>query len=205
MRYRELRNIRREFPGRDIQIKNADANNFLQTFEQDWRQWRGILFLDPFATQVSWATIETIAGFNALDMWILFPTHAISRLLPAEQTPEEIHPRWADRLDRIYGDDSWRTLYRTNPQGDLFEPGGQQRERGVQRLIGVYKDKLQSLFGNRFLRKSGRLANSRNSPFVRVSFLCRERKRHKPCLPGSEPHSGPLAMKDYAAGRCKAG
>ena len=36
-----------------------------------WSQWRGVLFLDPFATQVKWSTIERIAGFNALDTWIL--------------------------------------------------------------------------------------------------------------------------------------
>ena len=42
----------------------------------------GVLFLDPFATEVEWATIEKIASFNALDTWILFPISAITRMLP---------------------------------------------------------------------------------------------------------------------------
>lgn len=169
-RYAALRNIRSEFPNRDIQIENADANDFLKNFKQDWKQWRGVLFLDPFATEVSWSTIETIENFNALDMWILFPTQAIARLLPTEQKPEEINSRWADRLDRIYGDDSWRELYRINPQGNLFGSSGHQREQGVQGLIEAYKKKLELLFGSRFLRKSRRLTNSRNSPLFEFLF-----------------------------------
>ncbi len=169
-RYAALQNIRNEFPNRDIQIENADANDFLKNFKQDWKQWRGVLFLDPFATEVSWSTIETIGNFNALDLWILFPTQAIVRLLPTEQKPEEINSRWADRLDRIYGDESWRELYRINPQGDLFGSSGHQRERGVQGLIEVYKKKLELLFGSRFLRKSRRLTNSRNSPLFEFLF-----------------------------------
>lgn len=169
-RYTVLQNIRNEFPNRDIQIENADANDFLKNFKQDWKQWRGVLFLDPFATEVSWSTIETIENFNALDMWILFPTQAIARLLPTEQKPEEVNSRWADRLDRIYGDDSWRELYRINPQGDLFGSSGHQRERGVQGLIEVYKKKLELLFGSRFLRKSRRLTNSHNSPLFEFLF-----------------------------------
>ena len=169
-RYADLKNIRSKFPDRDIEVTNADANSFLRDFKQDWRQWRGVLFLDPFATEVSWSTIEMIASFNALDMWILFPTQAISRMLPAEQRPEDIDSRWADRLDRIYGDSSWKTLYRPNPQGDLFGSTGHQRNRGVTDLTNVYKNNLESLFGNRFLRKSRTLKNSNNSVLFEFFF-----------------------------------
>ena len=78
----ELENLRKEHPRRDIQIENSDANEFLRNLQQNWKQWRGVLFLDPFATEVEWSTIETIASFKALDTWILFPVSAIARMLP---------------------------------------------------------------------------------------------------------------------------
>ena len=162
--------IRTEFPNRDIEVANADANRFLGDFKTDWRQWRGVLFLDPFATEVSWSTIETIANFNALDMWVLFPTQAIARIMPTNQRPEDIDSRWADRLNHIYGDSSWKMLYQTNPQGHLFEPPGHQRNKGIQGLTNVYKNKLEALFGSRFLRKSRLLMNSQKSVLFEFLF-----------------------------------
>ena len=66
-RYKDLRNIQGETRDRDIQVVNADANSFLRNFNMNWKRWRGVLFLDPFATEVEWSTIETIANFEALD------------------------------------------------------------------------------------------------------------------------------------------
>ena len=169
-RYKDLRNIQEQIRDRNIQIVNADANKFLRNFNMNWKHWRGVLFLDPFATEVEWTTIETIADFEALDMWILFPTHAISRMLPTEQRPEDINRLWADRLDRIYGDDSWRRLYDKRNQYELFGDTGYQRTSGVDGLTAIYKENLGKLFGDRFLKNSKSLKNSRNSVLFEFLF-----------------------------------
>ena len=175
-RYEELKGIRREYRNRDIQVKNVDANVFLRDFKHDWKNWRGVLFIDPFATEVEWSTIEAIAGFEALDMWILFPTQAVTRMLPTEQRPGDIASSWTNRLDRIYGDDSWRSLYEENPQGNLFGDAGHQRARGVDRLTDIYKENLEKLFGNRFLKNSRTLKNSRNSILFEFLFCVGNKK-----------------------------
>jgi three-Cys-motif partner protein len=166
----ELENLKREHPGRDIQIENSDANEFLRNLQQNWKQWRGVLFLDPFATEVEWSTMETIAGFKALDTWILFPVSAITRMLPKSRKPDEISPKWAKRLTRVFGDESWHSLYQEDPQGNLFGGVEYQREPGVNGLIDIYKEKLRTLFGKRFLGKSRTLRNSRNSPLFEFMF-----------------------------------
>lgn len=114
--YSELESLSARHRKRDIQTVQSDANTYLQQLQMDWRFWRGVVFLDPFATQVDWTTIQRIAGFNALDMWLLFPTSAIARLLPLLQRPDDIDPAWALCLTRVYGDESWRELYRFNRQ-----------------------------------------------------------------------------------------
>ena len=86
----ELEKLKQAHPDRNIQIENLDANDYLKNLHQDWKNWRGVLFLDPFATQVQWSTIETIASFNALDTWILFPTFAVARMLPYSRQPDDI-------------------------------------------------------------------------------------------------------------------
>ena len=39
-RCEELERLRGQHPGRDIQIENADANEFLGHLQQNWNQWR---------------------------------------------------------------------------------------------------------------------------------------------------------------------
>lgn len=166
----QLENLRAAHPNRDIRIQNSEANDFLCKLQKDWRHWRGVLFLDPFAAQVAWSAIETIAGFNALDTWILFPTQAVARMLPTSKKPDDIAAGWADRLTTVFGGESWRNLYRERAQGHLFEASGHERNPGVTGLLGIYKEKLTGLFGGRFLQQSRTLKNSRNSALFDFFF-----------------------------------
>ncbi len=156
--------------GRDMKIVNSGANTFLSGFQEDWSCWRGVLFLDPFATEVEWSTIKRISQFNALDTWILFPVSAISRILPTSRTPDDISERWATRLTRIFGDESWRDLYQMDPQLTLFGDIRYQRDPGVSGLIRVYKRNLTTLFGRRFLKTSKTLRNSTNTALFEFMF-----------------------------------
>ncbi len=166
----ELETLRDRYPRRNIRIERADANEFLLNLRKDWKSWRGVLFLDPFATEVQWSTIRTIARFNALDTWILFPVAAIARMLPRSRKPDDISPRWADRLTSIFGDESWRELYRQNPQGGLFGDSGSVRDIGVDGLVTIYKKNLRTLFGDRFLSRSRCLKTSKGSPLFELMF-----------------------------------
>lgn len=169
-RYLKLKNLKQANPNREIQVENSDANDYLLNLRKDWKKWRGVLFLDPFATQVQWSTIETIASFNALDTWILFPTFAVARMLPTSRKPDDIMKGWADRLTIVFGDERWRNLYQISPQLNLFGSDEHERASGVNGLIDIYKSKLESLFQDRFLSKSRTLKNSKNSPLFEFLF-----------------------------------
>lgn len=169
-RYARLQALREENRSRDIQTENADANCFLRNLQEDWQSWRGVLFLDPFATEVEWATIERVASFNALDTWILFPVSAIARILPKSRVPDDINNEWAGRLTRIFGDESWRGLYSDSRQQPLWGDVQQERDPGVDGIIRLYKAKLESLFGKRFMAQSKTFMNSTNSPLFEFMF-----------------------------------
>lgn len=166
----ELKTLRATYSKRKIEIVHSEANTFLANLHEDWNSCRGVLFLDPFATEVEWSTIEKIAGFNALDTWILFPVSAITRMLPKSRKPDEISPKWAKRLTRVFGDESWHSLYQEDPQGNLFGDTEFQRVAGVDGLISLYKNKLKALFDKRFLETSRTLKNSKNSPLFEFMF-----------------------------------
>ena len=169
-RCKELAKLKRRHPNRDMQIENLDANDYLKNLRQEWNNLRGVLFIDPFATQVQWSTIEKVASFNALDTWILFPTFAIARMLPRSKRPDDINPGLAKRLTIVFGDESWRNLYQKSPQLNLFGTDEHERVSGVNGLIDIYKSKLESLFQDRFLSKSRTLKNSKNSALFEFLF-----------------------------------
>ena len=176
----DLERLRDDCPNRRITVENSEANGFLRDLRKDWRAWRGVLFLDPFATEVEWSTIEAIASFHALDTWILFPVSAVARMLPKSRRPDDISPTWATRLTIVFGDQSWRRLYRESPQGELFMRPGSMRDSGVGGLLDIYKDNLKHLFGKRFLSTSRRLKTSTGSPLFEFIFCVGNPRRIGP-------------------------
>lgn len=168
----DLEQIRDRCPNRKIEIHHTDANDFLRQHAFPKVGWRGVLLLDPFATQVEWATIEEIARLQMFDTWILFPAGTLGRILPTSKRPEHVTPAWKVRLDAVYGSNCWERLYERKTQRSLF--GGSLsrvvREPGEEGLTAIYKENLQALFGERFLNQSAPLANSRGRVLYDLLF-----------------------------------
>jgi three-Cys-motif partner protein len=119
----ELRNmVNTEFPllMRMVTIYCGDANDKLAQIvnDVDWRYNRGLLFLDPYATQVNWTTLVDVSRTQSIDVWYLFPFSALERMLPKNGR----YDRWEDCIDRLLGDPGWQTeFYRKDPQLTLFD------------------------------------------------------------------------------------
>lgn len=111
-----------EFPklSKCVHIKQGDANTELTSICSaiDWRFSRALLFLDPYATEVSWTTLETIAKTESFDVWYLFPFSALNRMLRRDGHMEQ---SWIDCINRLLGDSNWMDeFYKEDPQIDLF-------------------------------------------------------------------------------------
>ena len=84
----------------------------------DWKYNRALLFLDPYAAQVNWTTLEAVTQTHSIDVWYLFPFSAMERMLPNDGN----YAAWEKSLNRLLGDSSWQTeLYKEDPQLSLFD------------------------------------------------------------------------------------
>ena len=165
-----LRLLEREFPNRNIGIRNEDANSALPAFCATLgNSERAVVFLDPFATQVSWSTVEELARTQKIDCWILFPLMAIARMMPTSREPPD---SLALQLDRIFGGRNyWKELYSETPlQLSLLssEPS-QQRLRGSDRIAKGYRERLESVFA-KVAPTPRTFRNSKNSPMFELFF-----------------------------------
>ncbi len=168
-RYQALTELRREFPGRDIEVRNEDANRMLPGFCVGLQPLdRAVVFLDPFATEVSWSTVVTIAETEKIDCWILFPVDAIARMMPRDDQPSNA---LAVQLDRIFGlREHWSDFYRPSPQLSLFESTPrQERISGSGRIADRYHERLGEVFF-RVAPTRRTFVNSRNTPMFELFF-----------------------------------
>ena len=181
-RFESLGNLRSEFPSRDIEILNEDAKVALPALCDNLEENdRAVVFLDPFATEVSWPMVEGLARTQKVDCWILFPLSAIARMMPKKNEPST---ELADRLDRIFGGrEHWQDLYSTSSQLSLFEEErGQERVGDSDQIAHQYFKRLESVFAQ--VAPSVRIfKNSKNSPMFQLIFAA------------SNPKGAPIAVR----------
>ncbi len=113
-----------------VEISTDDANDFIrQTVRGMCRQDRGVVLLDPWGMQITWDTVCRIAETQHLDMWYLFPTQAVVRMLPRDGMPTDA---WCNKLDSILGEKDWRDeFYKTVVTNDLFDRNRTETSRQV--------------------------------------------------------------------------
>ena len=160
---------------RDISIINEDANQALPKLCSEMRaRDRAVVFLDPFATEVSWDIVEAIARTQKIDCWILFPLMAVTRMSPTESEPSESE---AVQLDRVFGGrEHWQGVYSPSPQLPLF--GGErplQRESGSSQFAENYRVRLESAFESVAPTRRTFL-NSMNTPIFELFFAASNRR-----------------------------
>ena len=171
----ELSKLRHEFRNREIQIVSVNANSFLQEWCESqnrllgipWRGERAVIFLDPFATEVDWQSIQAISATQSVDLWILFPLSALTRMLPNEREPDDAN---AAHMDRVFGGTKWEEeLYRVSSQPTLFGDETRIVRDDQEAIVNLYLDKLRQIFpavspNPKWFR------NSRNSPLFAFIF-----------------------------------
>ena len=184
----ELKKLRLENPSTKIRVECGDANDWVQSIcRENWNYRRAVLFLDPFGMQVSWKTLEAVAGTKSIDLWLLFPLGmAISRLLRRDG---DINEALCQRLDYVFGDRSWQEAF--------YKPVETAKAKSVQPLLfGIeeedgepeypwkanfsviedyFRSRLQTIFA-KVAEKSVRLTNSRNVPLYLLFFMAGNEK-----------------------------
>jgi three-Cys-motif partner protein len=107
----------------------GDANEEIRKLcdTTQWRGQRGVVLLDPFGSQVEWATIEAIARTKSLDLWYLFPAGvSVFRQISNSGTVHDTH---IEAINRIFGTDEWKDAFLApSKQSDLFGESARQEK-----------------------------------------------------------------------------
>ena len=143
--------------GPKVYVRQRDCNEYLTEFLQEsrehWRNWRGVVFLDPFGMQVPWNTVAELGRTGAIEVFINFPVGmAIQRLLKKNG---QFSPNERAKLDSYFGTDEWfDLLYREKT--DLFgEVGVDKLQNAGDRLGEVVPRETEGSLRARDHREGG--------------------------------------------------
>ncbi len=164
----ELAALRSEYPDRDIDVVNDDANVELLKWcrEMSTRRERAVVFLDPFGASVEWKVIEAIAGTRAVDLWVLFPYAAVNRMLTRGRKPS---PAWSDKLTRVFGTTAWGDeFYSSSLMPSILDPDTEiervHKTADETAIVNFFVKRLSTVFSE--VAKPGFLRNSKGLLFV---------------------------------------
>ncbi len=126
----------------------GDANAYIPKIcsDEQWRGQRGVVLLDPFGSQVEWATIEAIAATKAIDLWYLFPAGlSVFRQISKDG---KVDPTHEPSLTRLFGTEDWKTAFlKPSRQHDLFGgPAGQEKTVTPESAAEFMKGRLKTVF-----------------------------------------------------------
>lgn len=108
---------------------------------------RALCLLDPYGMHLNWDVIHIAGQSRAIDMFLNFPIMDINRNA-LTRNPEKATPDSIERMNRFWGDDSWRKVaYVESRQANLFG--------GPPDLIKQHNEAIAAAFGERLRKVAG--------------------------------------------------
>lgn len=149
-RSRRLETLAANHPGRDVEVVSGDCNSAMASvLAAIPTQAPTFAFLDPDGMELHWSTIKLMAdhkrayaqrtGKSKVEMWILFSTGGIGRVLGSNREHVERSGLLA-KVARLYGAwGPWQAVWEARLCGDI-SPGDARMA-----YLFLYMDRLQAL------------------------------------------------------------
>jgi three-Cys-motif partner protein len=159
----------------DVFIYHGDSNAILlseifpRVRYEDYR--RGLCLLDPYGLHLDWEVIHTAGRLRTIDMFLNFPTMDMNMNV-LWSDPERPAPEQRERMNRYWGDESWRTAA-YNRQQNLLD-----MELNVQgandAVADAFRDRLRTVAGFRHVPSALPMRNSAGAVVYYLMFASQE-------------------------------
>jgi three-Cys-motif partner protein len=154
-----------------VTIIEGDANVHLVDLckRLDWKNRRGVVFVDPCGPETNWAMLRAIAATKALDVFWLFPLSAVYRNAPHDHgalTPEK-----RAMVSRCLDSDNWEESFYGASRAvvsDLFDDAPMVRHVDIDSIEAFVTAKLKAIFP--YVEKPARLLGSTKAPLFNLFF-----------------------------------
>lgn len=147
---------------KDVFIHQGDCNRILmetifpRVRYEAYR--RGLCILDPYGLDLDWQVIAAAGKMKTLDVFLNFPVADMNRNV-LWRDREAVDPSQKKRLNKYWGDESWREVaYRTD--GNLFNTPEKQSNEVV---ADAFRTRLQNVAGFAYVPEPLPMRNTRGA------------------------------------------
>lgn len=151
-----------------VEIIQGDSNETLLNLLKSIKPTeRYLMFIDPYALELKWDTLNNIASGDGNDVWYLFPLHALTRVLPKDRGKLNQNEKL---VSEILGTEEWEELlYVTSNQLNFW---GEEKKNRIEfnKLYPYILKRLKSIFPY-VADEYTILKNSNSSPLFMLCFM----------------------------------
>jgi len=188
---KELEKLARQRPG--VLVFHGDCNEVLLTdvFPRvQWRDYRrGLCLLDPYGLHLDWRIIETAGKMRTIDMFLNFPIADMNRNV-LRRVPDAASPEQIERMNRYWGDETWRDIaYHKVPT--LF---GEEDEKQRNEVIAeAFRERLRRVAGFEYVPAPMPMRNTQRAIVYYLFFASQRPVAAHIVTDIFEKHSGRMA------------
>ena len=160
----------------DVTIHTGDANAYLkqllpQIKFEDYK--RALCLLDPYGLHLDWEVMQLAGRSKTVDMFLNFPVMDMNRNA-IWRTPERASQEGMDRMDRFWGDASWKQVaYAESKQTSLFSEPDMIKQPN-HAIVSAFRERLKKVAGFKFVPEPLPMRN-RNNAVVYYLFFASEK------------------------------
>lgn len=166
-------------PRPDVFIYQGDCNEKLltQVFPRvRYDQYRrGLCVLDPYGLHLDWNVIAKAGAMKSLDVFLNFPVQDINRNA-IWRNPEKVRPEQIERMNRFWGDESWRDVAYRNKE-TLFGTIPQKEPNEV--IATAFRQRLKEVAAFEFVPEPLPMENSKGAIVYYLFFASQYRTAEK--------------------------
>ena len=149
----------------DVHIYHGDCNKvllnkvLLNVKYSDFR--RALCILDPYGLHLDWQVIYTAGQMKSVEIFLNFPVADMNRNV-LWRKPEGVSPVQIDRMNRFWGNDSWRQeAYAPSKQMKLFGDTEEQKTSN-EKIAEAFRKRLKKVAGFKNVPKPIAMRNTQN-------------------------------------------
>lgn len=163
-------NVETSYPDKvgKVHFITGDCNKKLsEVLKNITKYHRCLMFLDPYALELKWETLEKISKCGVVDLWYLFPLSVI-RLMAKDK---DITDGNKEKVTSILGTDEWLDeLFFESQQLDLFGDTHYERVE-YNKVLEYIKKRFATIFP--FVSPNSKILKneSKNAPMFMLCFM----------------------------------
>jgi three-Cys-motif partner protein len=156
----------------DVHVETGDASHYLTQVLLPTIKYanynRALCLFDPYGLHLDWQAIKMAGQSAAVDMFLNFPVMDMNRNA-IWRNPASVPQDGIDRMNRFWGDESWRTAaYVTHAQGDFF--GTPVVKQNNDAIVSAFRERLRTVAGFQYVPEPLPMRNSMNAVVYYLFF-----------------------------------